>query len=177
MSFKTSHPKSQSPREEPKAAPPPASAAAAASPSTGSAPAAASPAAGRPGDAGAAHTASPAAGAGSLLGGGLHLADEAALRRRTPSCARWSRRGATRSTIWRSVHAEQHGLTTEAFHRTLAEVQGLFLKASTTPICQDGQERVMNCYSDNPKQSLKCAKEVQQFSECVDLTRLNRLMR
>ena len=30
----------------------------------------------------------------------------------------------------------------------------------------------MNCYSDNPKQSLKCAKEVQQFSECVDLTRL-----
>ena len=30
----------------------------------------------------------------------------------------------------------------------------------------------MNCYSENPKQSLKCAKEVQQFSECVDLTRL-----
>ena len=38
-------------------------------------------------------------------------------------------------------HAEQHGLTTEAFHRTLGEVQSLFLKASTTPICQDGQVR------------------------------------
>lgn len=74
-------------------------------------------------------------------------------------------------------HAEQQGLTTEAFHKTLAEVQGLFLKASTTPICQEGQGRVMNCYAENPKQSLKCSQEVQQFSECVDLTRLNRLMR
>ncbi|XP_063217163.1 uncharacterized protein LOC134527974 [Bacillus rossius redtenbacheri] len=37
--------------------------------------------------------------------------------------------------------------------------------------CQLEKSAVARCYSDNPRKTLNCAKEVQQFSTCVDLKR------
>ncbi|XP_076032204.1 uncharacterized protein LOC143020001 [Oratosquilla oratoria] len=68
-------------------------------------------------------------------------------------------------------------LTQEQFSSSLKEVESLFLKATCTPVCQDHQDEVMKCYQDNPKQSLRCSREVAQFTQCVDLTRLQAVMK
>ncbi|XP_064093231.1 uncharacterized protein LOC135205990, partial [Macrobrachium nipponense] len=60
---------------------------------------------------------------------------------------------------------------------TLKEVEGLFMKASCSPVCQNHQDAVMHCYQDHPRQSLRCAREVEQFAQCVDLSRLQSVMK
>ncbi|XP_068205023.1 uncharacterized protein [Palaemon carinicauda] len=68
-------------------------------------------------------------------------------------------------------------LSEEQVASTLKEVEGLFLKASCSPVCQNKQESVMHCYQDHPRQSLRCAREVEQFAQCVDLSRLQSVMK
>lgn len=74
-------------------------------------------------------------------------------------------------------HADQNQLSVEQFHAALAEVEALFFKPTTTPMCEEGQDKVQRCYQDNPKQSLRCSREVAAFTECVDLTRLSAVTR
>lgn len=63
-------------------------------------------------------------------------------------------------------------LSEEQVTTALKEVENLFMKATCSPVCQNHQEAVMNCYNDHPQQSLRCAREVEQFTQCVDLSRL-----
>lgn len=56
--------------------------------------------------------------------------------------------------------------------RTASEVEGTFVNSIVTPVCQDSQNAVLQCYKDHPHQTLECASVVQQFTRCVDLTRL-----
>lgn len=59
----------------------------------------------------------------------------------------------------------------------LKDVEKLFVKASCDPVCQNQQEAVMSCYQDHPRQSLRCAREVEHFTQCVDLSRLQSVMK
>ncbi|XP_042208358.1 vegetative cell wall protein gp1-like [Homarus americanus] len=68
-------------------------------------------------------------------------------------------------------------LSEEEATAALKDVEKLFLKASCSPICQNHQEAVMNCYQDHPRQSLRCAKEVENFTQCVDLSRLQSVIK
>jgi len=56
-------------------------------------------------------------------------------------------------------------------------VEAMFVKATCDPVCQNQQEEVMKCYQDHPHQSLRCAREVSQFAQCVDLSRLQSVMK
>ncbi|XP_066593972.1 MICOS complex subunit MIC19-like [Prorops nasuta] len=38
--------------------------------------------------------------------------------------------------------------------------------------CLDNGDKVLKCYQENPKEALKCAKIVEEFSNCVDQQRL-----
>lgn len=67
-------------------------------------------------------------------------------------------------------------LSEEQVTTSLKEVENLFMKATCSPVCQNHQEAVMNCYNDHPQQSLRCAREVEQFTQCVDLSRLVSLL-
>lgn len=40
-----------------------------------------------------------------------------------------------------------------------------------TPPCLDKKKAVMECYQCYPNETMKCAKLVQAFQECVDLKR------
>ncbi|KAK7070580.1 hypothetical protein SK128_007741 [Halocaridina rubra] len=73
--------------------------------------------------------------------------------------------------------AKISGLSEEQVSSALKEVESLFMKASCTPVCQNQQEAVMNCYQDHPRQSLRCAREVEHFTQCVDLSRLQSIMK
>ncbi|XP_045613518.2 uncharacterized protein Chchd3 [Procambarus clarkii] len=68
-------------------------------------------------------------------------------------------------------------ISEEEVTAALKDVEKLFVNASCTPVCQNQQEAVMSCYQDHPRQSLRCAREVENFSQCVDLSRLQSLMK
>eukprot|EP00095_Tigriopus_kingsejongensis_P008198 maker-scaffold895_size84271-snap-gene-0.22 protein:Tk08198 transcript:maker-scaffold895_size84271-snap-gene-0.22-mRNA-1 annotation:"coiled-coil-helix-coiled-coil-helix domain-containing protein mitochondrial" len=63
----------------------------------------------------------------------------------------------------------------ENFHSTIEAVERLFLKSRQSPICQEAKHAVLQCYKQNPKQSLKCSQEVRNFAQCIDSARLNSL--
>lgn len=42
--------------------------------------------------------------------------------------------------------------------------------------CNDYEQSVINCYSKNPGQPLLCRREVEKFSNCIDMNRLKLLM-
>lgn len=53
----------------------------------------------------------------------------------------------------------------------MGEVKGEFIDTSGRshkPVCSEGKRAVMDCYKRNPKEPMKCAKEVQAFADCVD---------
>uniref|UniRef100_A0A2M4CU74 Putative head-elevated expression protein n=1 Tax=Anopheles darlingi TaxID=43151 RepID=A0A2M4CU74_ANODA len=43
------------------------------------------------------------------------------------------------------------------------------------PPCQDLKAKVIECYRANPSETLRCANEVQQFTDCVNLHRIQLL--
>lgn len=43
------------------------------------------------------------------------------------------------------------------------------------PPCQDLKAKVIACYRQNPNETLRCAEEVQQFTDCVNLHRIQLL--
>lgn len=68
-------------------------------------------------------------------------------------------------------------LTEEEVIGALKEVEQLFVRASCSPVCQGQQEAVMQCYQDHPCQTLRCSREVDSFTQCVDLARLQSVMK
>ena len=60
------------------------------------------------------------------------------------------------------------------FHATIAKVDQMFLKSRGAPVCQEARHAVMQCYNQNPKQSLLCAEVVRNFASCVESARLVR---
>lgn len=63
-------------------------------------------------------------------------------------------------------------LSEEEVTAAMKDVEKLFMKASCSPVCQNQQEAVFNCYQDHPHQSLRCTRQVENFTQCVDLARL-----
>lgn len=68
-------------------------------------------------------------------------------------------------------------LSEDEVNSAIKEVEKLFVKASCTPVCQDHQEAVMTCYQDHPRQALRCTRQVEDFARCVDLSRLQSVLR
>lgn len=64
----------------------------------------------------------------------------------------------------------------EEYEAAIRDVNNSFPKPSSEtgiPPCQDAKSNVINCYKKNPNHSLLCAKEVQAFTACVDIKRMN----
>lgn len=67
-------------------------------------------------------------------------------------------------------------LSEEEVNAALKDVEKLFMRASISPVCENQQEAVMTCYQSHPRQSLRCARDVEQFTQCVNLSRLVRII-
>jgi len=66
-----------------------------------------------------------------------------------------------------SKYVNLNKLTSEEFAKSVAEVETLYKKESCGPICEDMEKSVIQCYQENPKQSLVCSGIVKDFSQCV----------
>ncbi|KAL8621155.1 hypothetical protein ACOMHN_004826 [Nucella lapillus] len=74
-------------------------------------------------------------------------------------------------------NSELQKITNEQFVKAVQEVEQKFLKHTSTPVCQNMQSKVYECYLDNPKQTLNCSAQVRAFSTCVERARQNALLR
>jgi hypothetical protein len=55
--------------------------------------------------------------------------------------------------------------------RLLKNNDFVYSKSLGSPICQDLQEAVFQCYQAHPKQTLLCTEQVKAFSQCVQQQR------
>uniref|UniRef100_A0A2P2HXI9 MICOS complex subunit MIC19-like n=1 Tax=Hirondellea gigas TaxID=1518452 RepID=A0A2P2HXI9_9CRUS len=67
---------------------------------------------------------------------------------------------------------ESAKLSVSEMEKTASDVEATFVKSTVTPVCLDCQSKVLSCYQQYPGQTLRCFDVVQQFTRCVDLTRL-----
>lgn len=61
--------------------------------------------------------------------------------------------------------------TTEQFAAAVQEVEKKFLKTTASPICDDLQNQVMQCYQENQKETIHCSGFVKAYSNCVQQQR------
>ncbi|BFZ10852.1 hypothetical protein BsWGS_13892 [Bradybaena similaris] len=64
-------------------------------------------------------------------------------------------------------------ITNEQFASAVKEVEQKFLNVTASPVCQDLQARVFECYQSNPREVLNCSALVTAFTTCVDRARMS----
>ncbi|XP_056643117.1 MICOS complex subunit MIC19 [Diorhabda sublineata] len=70
-------------------------------------------------------------------------------------------------------HKKMNEVLDKEYEKALQEVSSKNFAGNVQnlPPCKDREHAVMECYKCNPNESMKCAKVVQAFQECVDLRR------
>ncbi|XP_052779413.1 MICOS complex subunit Mic19-like [Mya arenaria] len=74
------------------------------------------------------------------------------------------------------THSENHKIKAEEFARAVEEVEAKFIKQTGSPVCQDLQQEVYNCYQEHYKESLRCSTQVKAFTQAVERERRNALI-
>ncbi|XP_005103247.1 MICOS complex subunit Mic19 isoform X2 [Aplysia californica] len=62
--------------------------------------------------------------------------------------------------------------TNDQFAKAVKEVEEKFVNYTASPVCQDLQTKVLQCYQDNANEVLNCSAIVNAFSTCVDRARM-----
>ncbi|XP_046392447.1 MICOS complex subunit MIC19 [Ischnura elegans] len=66
-------------------------------------------------------------------------------------------------------HTRMNHLAEKDMERSLADYERKFGNAAAAhPKCFLNIKDIIECYKENPKQTLKCNKEMEAFSECLD---------
>ncbi|KAK3739516.1 hypothetical protein QZH41_016196 [Actinostola sp. cb2023] len=65
-------------------------------------------------------------------------------------------------------------LSEDTFNAAISEIQEKFRQNERPAVCPDLQEQVINCYQQNPQQTLRCSQFVKEFEICVQKARLVR---
>uniref|UniRef100_A0A5F8GP91 Coiled-coil-helix-coiled-coil-helix domain containing 3 n=1 Tax=Monodelphis domestica TaxID=13616 RepID=A0A5F8GP91_MONDO len=64
--------------------------------------------------------------------------------------------------------AEFYKVTTEQYQRAADEVESKFRRYETHPVCADLQAKILQCYRENPQQTLSCSTLATQYQHCVN---------
>ncbi|XP_072026809.1 MICOS complex subunit mic25-a-like [Amphiura filiformis] len=68
-------------------------------------------------------------------------------------------------------NASLQQLTQDEFKKASEEVEAKFMKFRYNPVCQNLQDDLAKCYSDNPGRTLNCSQQVREFNHCVEQAR------
>uniref|UniRef100_A0A182PR25 Head-elevated expression protein n=1 Tax=Anopheles epiroticus TaxID=199890 RepID=A0A182PR25_9DIPT len=74
--------------------------------------------------------------------------------------------------------AKTNQVLEKEYSEAVADVKQRFATTAVQqqlPPCQDLKAKVIACYRQNPNETLRCADEVQQFTDCVNLHRIQLL--
>jgi len=71
--------------------------------------------------------------------------------------------------------AEKEEITVEKFNQAVEDTKRKFSQPTKVPACQHLKNEVLNCYKQNPTQSLKCSQQVRAFINCVEESQMESL--
>ncbi|KAM4747581.1 MICOS complex subunit MIC19 isoform 2-T2 [Rhinophrynus dorsalis] len=63
--------------------------------------------------------------------------------------------------------AQFYKVTTDQYQKAADDVEARFKKYETHPICADLQAKILQCYQQNPQQTLSCSVLASQYLHCV----------
>ncbi|CAH2275486.1 MICOS complex subunit MIC19 isoform X2 [Pelobates cultripes] len=63
--------------------------------------------------------------------------------------------------------AQFYKVTTEEYQKAATGVEAKFKRYEAHPICADLQAKILQCYQQNPQQSLSCSALASQYLQCV----------
>ncbi|XP_043944597.1 MICOS complex subunit MIC19 [Protopterus annectens] len=64
--------------------------------------------------------------------------------------------------------AELYKLNTEQYQKAVTEVEAKFSRYKVHPVCTNLQDRILQCYQENPKQVLNCSALAKEYIQCVN---------
>ncbi|XP_015207940.2 coiled-coil-helix-coiled-coil-helix domain containing 3a isoform X1 [Lepisosteus oculatus] len=73
--------------------------------------------------------------------------------------------------------AQFYKVTTEQYQQAVNEVEAKFKKYSYNPVCADLQRQIVQCYRENPGQTLCCSTLAQLYLQCVNTAKQALLQR
>uniref|UniRef100_A0A131Z4R5 Coiled-coil-helix-coiled-coil-helix domain-containing protein 3, mitochondrial n=1 Tax=Rhipicephalus appendiculatus TaxID=34631 RepID=A0A131Z4R5_RHIAP len=62
---------------------------------------------------------------------------------------------------------ELYKLATDKFAGAVTQVEERYTQHKCTPVCEEHQQKVMDCYAKNQRAPLNCSKLVDAFTKCV----------
>ncbi|KAL9959673.1 hypothetical protein ACROYT_G033016 [Oculina patagonica] len=68
--------------------------------------------------------------------------------------------------------AEKEQLTVKKFNQAVEDTKRKFSLPTKVPACQHLKNEVLNCYKQNPAQTLKCSQQVRAFINCVEMSQM-----
>lgn len=71
--------------------------------------------------------------------------------------------------------AEKEEITVDKFNQAVDDTKRKFSQPTKVPACQHFKNEVLNCYKQNPTQSLKCSQQVKAFITCVEQSQMESL--
>lgn len=76
-----------------------------------------------------------------------------------------------------NLNKEMHKRCGELLSKEVAKVDELYFKKTSSyeSPCVKQEEKIVECYRNNPKKPLLCSSEVKKFAECIEKARLNTL--
>jgi len=69
-------------------------------------------------------------------------------------------------------HKTMMAVNDEEVKKSAEKVEKMFKTSGKKNICRDERQAVMDCYTANPGQSLKCRDTVKSFVSCVNSERM-----
>ncbi|XP_053572366.1 MICOS complex subunit MIC19 [Bombina bombina] len=73
--------------------------------------------------------------------------------------------------------AEFYKVTTEQYQKAASDVESRFKRYEAYPICADLQSKILQCYQQNPQQTLSCSALASQYLQCVNIAKQSMLRR
>ncbi|XP_063782831.1 MICOS complex subunit MIC19 [Pseudophryne corroboree] len=73
--------------------------------------------------------------------------------------------------------AQFYKVTTEEYQTAANSVEARFKRYESHPVCADLQSQILQCYQQNPKQTLSCSVLASQYLQCVNSAKQSMLGR
>ncbi|XP_053113997.1 MICOS complex subunit MIC19 isoform X2 [Hemicordylus capensis] len=64
--------------------------------------------------------------------------------------------------------AQFYKVTTEQYQKAVDEVDARFKRYESHPVCADLQSKILQCYQQNPQQTLSCSALASEYLKCVN---------
>ncbi|XP_063165003.1 MICOS complex subunit MIC19 [Candoia aspera] len=62
-------------------------------------------------------------------------------------------------------------VTTEQYQKAVDAVESRFKRYKSNPVCADLQSKILQCYQENPKETLSCSALANEYFKCVHRAR------